>query len=451
MHEDLRPAWHFTTADRWLNDPNGLVYHDGTYHLFFQSNPHGPEWGEMSWGHAVSADLVHWTDLGTAIPATETEMVFSGSAVVDEHGTAGFGAGALVAVYTSAYRAPSPRAGIQAQSLAVSSDGGATWSRYEGNPVLDIGSSEFRDPYVFRYQDHWVMAVVVSDEHRVQLYTSPDLRTWTFSSAVGPTRATGGLWECPALVPVPVEGGGSSWALLVSLNPGGPTGGSATQYLLGEFDGYRFVPDEADEPDWLDHGHDYYAAVAWNGTPDGRALTIAWAGSWQYASDVPAAPWRGAMSLVRELRVVAEPGGRRVLAQHPILPDDVPVPGGPLVARLTVRSGPGALEEVRLLDASGAPTVVLVVDGDARTLVVDRSTLSDLPAAAVATCAAAALPDGAELDLLVVADGAVVEVFANGGTLTFCETVPAGTQVVAVQVAGRARTAAAQQVAAGSS
>ena len=437
MHDDLRPAWHFTTTDRWLNDPNGLVYHDGTYHLFFQSNPHGPDWGEMSWGHAVSADLVHWSDLGTAIPATETEMVFSGSAVVDAENTAGFGAGALVAVYTSAYRAPSPRAGIQAQSLAVSTDGGATWSRYEGNPVLDIGSGEFRDPYVFWYEDHWVMAVVAADEHRVLLYTSPDLRTWTFSSAIGPTRATGGLWECPALIQVPVRGGGRLWVLLVSLNPGGPTGGSASQYMLGEFDGYTFVPDETDVPDWLDHGHDYYAAVAWNGTPDGRALTIAWAGSWQYVSNLPATPWRGAMSLVRELQVVHEPGGRRILTQHPILPEDVTAPDGPLVTTLTVSSAPGALEEVRLLDATGATTVVLVVDGDARTVVLDRSALADLPPAAVATSGTAPLPDGDEVDLLVIADGAVVEVFAAGGTITFCETVPAGTRVVAVQVTDR--------------
>ena len=272
---NLRPSWHFTTADRWLNDPNGLVHHDGVYHLFFQSNPSAPVWGEMSWGHAVSTDLVHWCDLGTALPALPEEAAFSGSAVVDQEDTAGFGAGAMIAVYTSAYRGSSPRAGIQAQSLAVSNDGGLTWRRFEGNPVLDIGSAEFRDPYVFRYEDHWVMAVAESVEHRVALYTSPDLRSWTWSSYVGPAWATGGVWECPALLSVPVVGGGRAWVLLASINPGGPTGGSATQYVIGDFDGYTFVPDEVDEPRWLDHGHDYYAAVAWGGVPDGLARRFA--------------------------------------------------------------------------------------------------------------------------------------------------------------------------------
>lgn len=431
MSTVLRPSWHFTTADRWLNDPNGLVHHDGTYHLFFQSNPFGPEWGEMSWGHATSTDLVHWTDLGTAIPASDEEMVFSGSAVVDTENTAGFGAGAMVAVYTSAYRPPSPRAGVQAQSLAISTDSGLTWRRYENNPVLDIGASEFRDPYVFRHEDHWVMVVAESADHRLAVYTSPDLRTWTFASALGAAWVPEGLWECPALITVPTAGGCRTWVLLLSVNPGGPTGGSGTLYVLGDFDGYTFVPDDAG-PRWLDHGHDYYAAVAWGGVPDGRALTIAWADSWQYARDLPAAPWRGAMSLVRELDVITGPDGCRQLRQRPVIGDDQT--GGPTVVSLRVPCGPGTALCVTVDDETQSNTVVLTVDGDARTLSIDRTGCGNLPPVATAVQATAPLPVVDELDITIITDGSVLEVFAADGTITFCERVLATSPLSRIDV-----------------
>lgn len=422
----LRPAWHFTTADRWLNDPNGLVHADGVYHLFFQTNPHGTTWGDISWGHATSTDLVHWTEHPTAIPAQDGEMVFSGSAVVDHEGTAGFGAGAMVAVWTAA------RPGNQSQALAWSRDGGRTFTRFDGNPVLDIGSAEFRDPYVLRYGDHWVMAVVEADRQRVALYTSPDLRDWTLASHVGPVGAVGGVWECPALLEVPVEDGAPgerSWVLLLSLNPGGATGGSGMQYLVGDFDGTTFTPAPLRDgaPRWLDHGHDYYAAVAWSDAPDGRALTIGWASSWQYARDVPTAPWRSSMSLARELALVRV-DGEPVLVQRPVLPADAPVravgpgPGavpldGPAVVDVVLPRG----GRVAVRDGSGGAVLTLALDVEG--LVVTR------PAPAVGldphftVPAAAPLPGDAPVALRVVVDGGVVEVFTADGRVTFCELV----------------------------
>ena len=245
--EPHRPQFHFTPERNWMNDPNGLVYHEGEYHLFFQYNPDGDQWGNMSWGHAVSTDLVHWQELPLAISHDDAEMVFSGSAVVDHENTTGFGTKdepAMVAVYTRAPKA----GGSQAQSLAYSTDRGRTWTKYAGNPVLDIGSGEFRDPKVQWYAPtrSWIMAVVLATEHRVRFYSSKDLKSWTHLSDFGPAGAVGGVWECPDLFELPVDGetGKRKWVLVVSLNPGGIQGGSATQYFVGDFDGTRFTPDD---------------------------------------------------------------------------------------------------------------------------------------------------------------------------------------------------------------
>ncbi|MDA2805519.1 glycoside hydrolase family 32 protein [Nocardiopsis suaedae] len=245
-----RPRVHYTPAENWMNDPNGLVYHDGEYHLYYQHNPEGNAWGNMSWGHAVSPDLVHWEERPLAIPYTEEEHIFSGGVVVDHDNSSGLGTDGeapMVAVYTSAYTERSEHAGIQAQSLAYSNDGGETWTKYEGNPVLDIGSGEFRDPKVFWYEEggYWVMAVVVADERVVHFYRSDDLLDWTKLSEFGPAHATGGVWEVPDLFELPVDGGagGSKWVLVVNLNPGAVAGGSGAQYFVGDFDGVEFTPD----------------------------------------------------------------------------------------------------------------------------------------------------------------------------------------------------------------
>ncbi|MFI9213709.1 GH32 C-terminal domain-containing protein [Streptomyces sp. NPDC053253] len=245
--ETYRPQFHFSPAKDWLNDPNGLVWYQGEYHLFYQYNPSGSTWGNMSWGHAVSKDLVRWQELPLAIPHDDREMVFSGSAVVDRNNTTGFGTRtnpAMVAVYTSHYK----DSGKQAQSLAYSTDRGRTWTKYAGNPVLDIGSKEFRDPKVQWYAPtkSWLMTVSLSTERKVRFYSSKDLKTWTHLSDFGPQGAVGGVWECPDLFPLPVDGDPrrTKWALVVNINPGGIAGGSAAQYFVGDFDGTKFTPDD---------------------------------------------------------------------------------------------------------------------------------------------------------------------------------------------------------------
>lgn len=430
----LRPSAHFTAERTWLNDPNGLLFHRGVYHLFFQNNPHGSTWGNISWGHATSTDLVTWTEQPVAIPFDGDEMVFSGSAVVDERNTAGFalpGQTALVAIYTSARATAAHGAGKQAQALAYSVDDGATWTKYAGNPVLDIGSDEFRDPKVFWYggQDgHWVMVAVEAVARRVVVYTSPNLIDWTAASTFGPAHATGGVWECPDLFPLPIEGSADSrWVLVVSMNPGGIAGGSGTQYFVGDFDGTTFRPDRVtDSPDptqydWIDFGRDYYAAVSFSGVPDGRRLMVGWASNWDYANATPTEPWRSAMSLVREITLV-DVDGRPKIRQRPVLPDR---PGDVEVFHVTVpvRGDGGHLITI---GTGAGEELAITVDGAARTLSSDRSRsgLVDFHPSFVSTDVAP-FPDAAgdEIDLTIIVDGTIVEMFAFDGLVTLTQQV----------------------------
>jgi len=246
-HELYRPQFHFTPARNWMNDPNGPIFFNGRYHLFYQYNPSGSQWGNISWGHAVSKDLVHWTELPVAIPQDANEFVFSGSVVYDKTNSSGLGTAAnppLVAVYTSAFKST----GIQAQSLAYSVDGGLTWTKYAGNPVLNLNSTNFRDPHVFWYapNKNWVMVVALSDQHKVSFYTSTNLKNWTHRSDFGPAGAVGGVWETPTIVPLYVNGDHKrlKWVLVVGINPGGYASGSADQYFVGDFDGSTFTSDD---------------------------------------------------------------------------------------------------------------------------------------------------------------------------------------------------------------
>jgi fructan beta-fructosidase len=255
--EQFRPAYHYTPAKNWMNDPNGMVFHKGVYHLFYQHNPSGNTWGNMSWGHATSKDLVHWEEQPLALSTDAQEDVFSGSIVVDKDNTTGFGTKKnppLVAIYTSAYKDPSPHRGLQAQSLAYSLDDGKTWTKYSENPVLNRNSANFRDPKVFWYDNpsgggYWVMAAVESQDHKVLLYKSNNLKDWTALSEFGPANATGGQWECPDLFPLAVDGDKNNikWVMVVNINPGGVAGGSAGQYFVGNFDGTTFTS-ETTEP-----------------------------------------------------------------------------------------------------------------------------------------------------------------------------------------------------------
>lgn len=434
----LRPRWHFCAASTWLNDPNGLVHVDGTYHLFFQTNPQGTDWGNMSWGHATSRDLLRWQEHPLALRHTEEEAVFSGSVVVDHGRTSGLGDESdapLVALYTSAWTAASPRAGTQSQSLAHSEDGGLTWTRHPGNPVLDRASADFRDPKVFRHEASgaWVMVAVEAVHRQVVVYRSRDLLGWELASTFGPAGRTEGVWECPDLFELPVAGTDrTAWVLVVSVLGGGPAGGSGTQYLVGDFDGTRFVPDGAGAR-WLDHGPDHYAAVSFDNTP-GRRLMVGWASNWAYAAAVPTSPWRGCMSLVREVALVPDEHGAPVLRQRPVLDDDVPE--GVLVERLTVP--PRGARTLRVTTADGGDPLEVRVDLGTGVLELDRSACGDTTfAPGFPTSVRAPLPrSGRPVEVLVVVDGCVVEVYADDGRVTLTGLVLPTERLVSAQVLG---------------
>jgi levanase len=262
--EQYRPAIHFTPKQNWMNDPNGMVYHKGVYHLYYQHNPSGNTWGNMSWGHATSTDLTHWKEQPLAIATDDQQDIFSGSVVVDKDNTSGFGTAEnppMVAIFTSAYKDASPHRGLQAQSLAYSLDDGQTWTKYSANPVLNRNSANFRDPKVFWYDSpngggYWVMAAVEAMEHKVVLYKSGNLKDWTLLSEFGPANATGGLWECPDLFPLAVDGDPANvkWVMVVNINPGGVAGGSAGQYFVGDFNGTTFTSESTKASDTLPAG-----------------------------------------------------------------------------------------------------------------------------------------------------------------------------------------------------
>jgi len=304
-----------------MNDPNGLVFYAGEYHLFYQYNPFGNKWGHMSWGHAISKDLVHWEQLPVAIPETDSMMIFSGCSVVDELNTSGFGKNGippLVAIFTGHYQ----KRKNQAQCLAYSNDRGRTWVMYKDNPVLDLNSADFRDPKVFWYAPHkrWIMIVALPEKHQVSFYHSDDLKQWIHLSDFGPAGATGGVWECPDMYEIPVQGASDvkHWMLQVDLAPGAVAGGSGGQYFLGKFNGKEFIPDD-DKTRWIDYGKDFYACTSYSGIPesDGRRIIIGWMNNWEYAQDIPTSPWRSAQSLPRKLSLTKK-GEEVLLYQHPI-------------------------------------------------------------------------------------------------------------------------------------
>ena len=331
--EQYRPQVHYTPAKNWINDPNGMVYADGVYHLFYQYNPQGNVWGNMSWGHATSTDLLHWTEQPVALTRDALGAVFSGSCVIDKDNTAGFGAGAMVALYTSAGETGDVQ-GKQQQSIAYSTDGGKNFTRYASNPVIKNDDDNLRDPKVFWHEPSkkWIMALAKGWSRGVEFYGSADLKSWQhLSTFVTDLKGRNNLqWECPDLFELGVrsdESGvaapselltpnsslktQSKWVLLVSVNPGGPLVGSGMMYFTGQFDGTTFTADERDYPLWLDYGMDCYAGVTWSNTGE-RHIMIGWMNNWSYAADVPCSPWRSAMTLPRELKL-AEVDGQTLL------------------------------------------------------------------------------------------------------------------------------------------
>ncbi|GAB2818516.1 glycoside hydrolase family 32 protein [Ferruginibacter profundus] len=312
--EQYRPQFHFSPALNWCNDPNGLVYNNGTYHLFYQHNPFGNQWGHMTWGHATSKDLVHWKHLPIAIPEVNGVMIFSGTCVADRNNSSGFGKNGkipMVAVYTGHIENVN-----QSQCIAYSLDDGITWTKYAGNPVLDLHKKDFRDPKIFWYEPkkYWVMALMFPVEHIVQFYSSKNLKDWNHLSDFGPAGDTAAVWECPDLTQVPVEGapGKKKWVLQMSQN-------ASMQYFVGEFDGVRFTNENpANKINRPDYGPDYYAAIAYNQLPAAHLPTaIGWVNNWNYANDIPTTPWKSAMSLPRNLSV-KKINDEWVLIQKPV-------------------------------------------------------------------------------------------------------------------------------------
>lgn len=310
--EKFRGTFHFSPAYGWMNDSNGMVYKDGVYHLFYQHNPYGSMWGNMNWGHAASTDLVHWTHMPVAIAPNALGTVFSGSAVVDKDNTAGFGANAIVAMYTSAGK-------DQTQSLAYSTDNGKTFHIYEKNPVITYNIPDFRDPKLFWNDETGKWNVVLASGQEVRYYSSPNLKDWTYESSFGHGYGNhDGVWECPDMIKVPVEGTNESkWVLILNINPGGPFGGSATQYFTGDFDGHKFTCDSKPETTkWMDYGKDHYATVTWSNAPHGRHIALAWMSNWQYANDVPTQQFRSSNSIPRDLYLYKQ-NGETYLASAP--------------------------------------------------------------------------------------------------------------------------------------
>lgn len=316
--EKFRPAYHHTPLYGWMNDPNGMFYKDGVWHLAYQWNPYGSKWQNLSWGQSTSSDLIHWTHQADAVLEPDgIGMIFSGSSAIDSTNSAGFGKNAVVAMYTSA-------AASQVQSLAWSEDGGYTYKKFPGNPTLTL-ESEARDPNMFWNSEkkEWVLLLAHALDHEMLIFTSPDMKEWTLQSKFGQgLGAQDGVWECPDMFQLPVEGTGEKkWVLLCNLNPGGIFGGSATQYFIGNFDGKTFTPDldvHGKVPTkWLDYGKDHYATVSFSDAPGGRRTVIGWMSNWQYASVVPTMQFRSANTLPREMGIFRGNDGQFYVSSTP--------------------------------------------------------------------------------------------------------------------------------------
>ena len=311
-----RPSYHHTPSYGWMNDPNGMFYKDGIYHLCYQYNPYGSKWGNMHWGHAISRDLIHWKEVEPTIARDPMGHIFSGSAVIDKDGTANYGKDAIVALYTSA----SDKNG-QIQCMAYSTDGGYTFHKYSGNPVLTPfdGLKDFRDPKVFWYAPLKKWYMIVSADKEMRFYSSPDLKKWTYVSAFG--RGYGAQpnqFECPDFFQLPVDGNPNKkkWVMIVNINPGCLFGGSATEYFIGDFDGKNFVCDSKPSiAKFLDYGKDHYATVTFSGVQD-RVLGIAWMSNWQYANVTPIRQYRGANTLPREFKLFTGKDGQIYMSSN---------------------------------------------------------------------------------------------------------------------------------------
>jgi fructan beta-fructosidase len=432
-HEKYRPQLHFSPQAHWMNDPNGLVCYKGTYHLFFQYYPGSSVWGPMHWGHAISTDLVHWHQEPIALYPDSLGYIFSGSAVVDKNNTSGFGREGqppLVAIFTqhNPIGAKLNRNDYQTQSIAYSLDNGHTWTKYAHNPVIkNPGITDFRDPKVSWYEPAktWIMTLAVKD--KIFFYSSPDLKNWRQTSEFGhDAGAHGGVWECPDLFAIDYQGR-TVWVLIVNINPGGPNGGSATQYFLGDFDGKKFTPSTAGTR-WLDYGPDEYAGVTWSNTGT-RKIFLGWMSNWLYGQAVPTSPWRSATTLPRQL------GLQRVkdslyLTEQPVnelAKITGPVFNNPHITiplKLDLSTGSTQSFAITFSNDAGENTT-LGYDKEANQYYIDRihSGLIDFSKDFAGRFTAPRIAVGARITLTIYADASSFELFADGGLTTMTALV----------------------------
>ncbi len=444
--EPHRPQIHFSPPANWMNDPNGLLYSNGTYHLFYQYYPKDTKWGPMHWGHATSPNLMQWTNQPIALYPDSLGYIFSGSAVIDKNNTSGLGKGGkapMVAIFT--YHDPAGekegRKNYQTQGLAYSHDEGKTWTKYSGNPVLENpGIQDFRDPKVMWYEPdkRWLMTLATKD--RISFYASADLMDWTKKSEFGAALgAHGGVWECPDLFTLEYKGQ-KHWVLIVNINPGGPNGGSATQYFIGKFDGITFTPTDT-ATRWLDYGPDEYAGITYENTGN-RRIFLGWMSNWLYGQDVPTHPWRSAMTIPRDLHL-EEKGGKLYVAStpsaelktingKPVVLANVAAAGGvqlsqklgglTLPCRLDLRMEQLTQTALRFSNNLGEELVV-GYDKEKNKFYIDRSRSGkvDFHKEFAARLEAPRLATSAGSDMTLVLDVASIELFADNGLSVMTE------------------------------
>lgn len=437
--EQYRPQFHFTPSKNWMNDPNGLVYQNGLYHLFFQHNPFGNVWGHMSWGHATSKDLIHWKELPVALAEENGTMIFSGSVVSDKINSTGLAkdqkGATLVAIYTGHTDT------LQTQQLAFSRDEGMTWNKYNANPVLNLHKKDFRDPNVFWYEPkkEWIMSVSQPIEHQISFYASTNLKEWNLLSNFGPKGDISGVWECPDLMQVPIVGkaGKTKWVLFTSQN-------STMQYFVGEFDGTQFLEDKpSSKIHKQDYGTDYYAAVAYHNTPDNQPISIGWVNNWEYANTIPTKPWKSAMSLPRKLSV-KKLGDDWVLVQQPtsslqllrgaeqkmndISVDkikDLPVSGTSYELSLSIQPSENAVAGIRVA-VGGNRYFEIGYNNKTEQIYIDRShTVNGFNAkyASISKSGTTLKTKEGKIDLSIYFDASIIEIYNGDGTVVFTSQV----------------------------
>ena len=437
--EKYRPIYHHTPLWGWMNDPNGMFYKDGVWHLYFQHNPYGSQWENMTWGHSTSKDLVHWTFEGDAIRPDALGTIFSGSAVVDKNNTAGFGNGAVVAMYTSA-------GASQMQSIAYSTNNGKTFTKHANNPVLTADIPDFRDPHMFWNEDIKAWNLILAAGQEMNIYSSKDLKHWTLESSFGHGYGNhDGVWECPDLMKLPVNGTGKEkWLLICNINPGGPFGGSATQYFVGSFDGHKFTCESKPETTkWMDYGKDHYATVTFDNAPDNRHVAIAWMSNWQYANQVPTMQFRSANSVPRDLGIFTDGGETYVSV----------VPSKELLALRGAKTGKPteACELVINIKSQSKPTVitlsndkheqvVMTYNPKERTFSMDRAQSGNTAFSDMFKATTVAPTHGTISQLRVFIDKCSIEAFDATGKMAMTNLVFPTNPYDKLTVKGTART-----------